>query len=571
MATNNMNNLTTLIKRLEAATARLEDIASSTIELPQAVPNLQQSIASPVSATSSFSKPASAATATPKAPVPPPTPALVPAPAAVEPIPESVEEFDVFLEGAVAKFVDLSNKRGGLVAEQAAKVQEGFRAQRTFLLITTKAKKPDLAGAEMAVYQDLLKPINEALMAASAIKDANRGTPDFNQLSAVSEGIMVLAWVTMASRPSKQVEESLGAAQFFGNRVLKEYKDKDPQQVEWVQAFYQVFRDLAEYTKEYFNNGILWNPKGKPAVEVAKEIASASPSTPTPPPPPGPPSAGGAPPPPPPPPPPPGPPPVLQIKDESTASASSSASTAHGAVFSEINRGADVTKGLRKVDKSQMTHKNPSLRASSTVPDGASSSTAGVRGKSPVPGKKPKPESMRVKKPAKKELEGNKWTIENYDKESAAALGGPIEIEASINQSVLISKCSNTTVIIRGKGNAVTLENTDRLSLVVETLVSSIDVVKSKNFALQVLGTIPTVMLDQVDGAQMYLSKESTSTRVFMSKTEGVNLNIQPPAEELGIDEQEGDYKEVPLPSQICSYFDTAKGELVSEIVSHAG
>lgn len=221
-----LNGQANFIPRLEAATARLEDIASSTIELPQAVPNLQQSIASPVSATSSFSKPASAATATPKAPVPPPTPALVPAPAAVEPIPESVEEFDVFLEGAVAKFVDLSNKRGGLVAEQAAKVQEGFRAQRTFLLITTKAKKPDLAGAEMAVYQDLLKPINEALMAASAIKDANRGTPDFNQLSAVSEGIMVLAWVTMASRPSKQVEESLGAAQFFGNRVLKEYKDK---------------------------------------------------------------------------------------------------------------------------------------------------------------------------------------------------------------------------------------------------------------------------------------------------------------------------------------------------------
>jgi adenylyl cyclase-associated protein len=343
-----------------------------------------------------------------------------------------------------------------------------------------------------------------------------------------------------------------------------------------VQAFYQVFRDLADYTKEYFNNGIQWNPKGKPAAEAAKEVAasaaSASSSAPAPAPPALPaPSAGG--PPPPPPPPPPGPPPVLQIKEESAAK-SNGAGTAHGAVFSEINKGSDVTKGLRKVDKSQMTHKNPALRASATVP-GASAAAAtaagGQRGKSPVPGKKPKPESMRVKKPAKKELDGNKWTIENYDKEAVAALGGPIEIEASINQSILISKCSNATVIVRGKGNAVTIENTERLSLVVETLVSSVDVVKSKNFALQVLGTIPTVMLDQVDGAQVYLSKESTSTQVFMSKTEGVNLNILPPAEALGADEEEGDYKEVPLPSQICSYFDAAKGELVSEIVSHAG
>lgn len=216
----------TLLSRLEAATARLEDIASSTIELPQAVPGLQQSIASPASGDSSVSTPAAAtagaAAATAAATSAPKAPAAAPA----EPLPEVIEEFDVFLDGAVAKFVELSNKRGGLVAEQAGKVQEGFRAQRTFLLISTKAKKPDLTGAEMSVYQDLLKPINEALMAVSAVKDNNRGATDFNQLSAVSEGIMVLAWVTVSGRPFKMVEESLGAAQFFGNRVLKEYKDK---------------------------------------------------------------------------------------------------------------------------------------------------------------------------------------------------------------------------------------------------------------------------------------------------------------------------------------------------------
>lgn len=78
----------------------------------------------------------------------------------------------------------------------------------------------------MSVYQDLLKPINESLMAATNIKESNRGAPVFNHLSAVSEGIMVLAWVTVDNRPWKHVEESLGSAQFFGNRVLKEFKDK---------------------------------------------------------------------------------------------------------------------------------------------------------------------------------------------------------------------------------------------------------------------------------------------------------------------------------------------------------
>jgi adenylyl cyclase-associated protein len=131
-----------------------------------------------------------------------------------------------------------------------------------------------------------------------------------------------------------------------------------------------------------------------------------------------------------------------------------------------------------------------------------------------------------------------------------------------MSQSILISKCAHTTIIVKGKANAVTIENTQRLSLVVDSLVSTVDVVKSSNFALQVMGSLPTILLDQLDGAQVYLSKESTATRIFSSKSAGINMNV------IGDDD---DYKEVPLPSQICSYYDDVKGELVNEIVDLAG
>lgn len=101
------------------------------------------------------------------------------------------------------------------------------------------------------------------------------------------------------------------------------------------------------------------------------------------------------------------------------------------------------------------------------------------------------------------------------------------------------------------------------MSLVVESLVSTVDVVKSANFAVQVMGSIPTVLMDQVDGAQIYLSKESSGTRIFTSKSASVNLNVI-----TGPDE---DYKEIPLPSQICSWFEEEKGDVINEIVSHAG
>lgn len=207
-----------------------------------------------------------------------------------------------------------------------------------------------------------------------------------------------------------------------------------------------------------------------------------------------------------------------------------------------------------------MTHKNPSLRASSIVPDRSESlsPTSSInRTKSPAPRKTPKPESLRTKKPPKKELDGNKWIIEHYDNEAE-----PIEIEASISQSILISRCNKTTIRIIGKANAISIDNSPRLSLVIDSLVSSVDVIKSSNFALQVLGTLPTILLDQVDGAQMYLGKDSMNTEVFSSKSSSVNLNI--------ISGEDEDYKEVALPEQIRTYIGK-NGQLISEIVEHAG
>jgi adenylyl cyclase-associated protein len=110
--------------------------------------------------------------------------------------------------------------------------------------------------------------------------------------------------------------------------------------------------------------------------------------------------AGGVPPP---PPPPPGPPPPPMLAP-SSGSASELSGTA--AVFAQLNRGEEVTKGLRKVDKSEMTHKNPALRASGVVSTSPSSTTTPKR-----PVKPTKPAALAGKKPAKLALEGSKWVV----------------------------------------------------------------------------------------------------------------------------------------------------------------
>lgn len=90
-------------------------------------------------------------------------------------------------------------------------------------------------------------------------------------------------------------------------------------------------------------------------------------------------------------------------------------------MFAELNRGEEVTKGLRKVDKSEMTHKNPALRAGSTVPSSTGQWQYVVLQSSYLmhytgsPSKKPvrpsKPQALMGKKPAKLALEGKNWSI----------------------------------------------------------------------------------------------------------------------------------------------------------------
>lgn len=84
--------------RLEAATSRLEDIAS-TVDPGSSPPNGDSTAAAAV--------PLPAATSSPAPPA-----------AAPEPLPRSIEDFDKLIEEDVAGFVTASQKIGGLVEDQ---------------------------------------------------------------------------------------------------------------------------------------------------------------------------------------------------------------------------------------------------------------------------------------------------------------------------------------------------------------------------------------------------------------------------------------------------------------------
>lgn len=523
---------------MEAATSRLEDLTEFQADALRGIskPSTSDSSSSYTpahSGTTTTTAPAAAAAAaapaTPAAPVPPAAPA---APAAPEPeaLPASVKDFDDFLKEFLQPYLTASKAIGSFVEEQSKKLEEAFKVERDFLLIVSKAKKPSQDDPKL---QELWAGISKPLQAAVTIKEENRSSPQSNHLSTIAEGVPALTWIYV-DLPVSYIGDFKDGAQFYANRVLKEFKDVDKIHVEWVQSFQKLLTGLQAYVKKHHTTGPSWNPKGEPLANVLAASKTSAASAPAPPAAPAP-AAGG-------PPPPPPPPPPADIFDDVKTEQKPAG---REAVFQEINQGASVTSRLKKVDKSQMTHKNPELRKNAPL---ASSHTK------PIPPKKPGSLSSPKKNPPKKELQDSKWIIENFENEHN------LVVEAEINQAIFIDRCNNCTIQIKGKANAITINGCNSIGVVAESLVSSVDIIKCKKLGFQVTGKIPTISIDQSDSCQIYLSKDSLDIEIYTSQTTSLNVNIPKEDEE---------FKETPVPEQLVHRI--SGGKLVSSIVEHAG
>jgi adenylyl cyclase-associated protein len=207
---------------LEAATSRLEDIASSSFDPSSATPapltnGSADNFTRSASATPAAGVPVVGVTAA--TPSPTPTPAA-PIPKPVD-LPEVIKDYDELIDGDLAKFVSLSEALDPLLAEQAHAFKSAWVVQRKFLLVTTKAKQPKMEGLIKALQQT-----QEAIFAVEAVREKNRGSPWKDHLSMVSDGAGCLGWVAVDPKPFECVAELFGGAQMYGNKVLRHFKDK---------------------------------------------------------------------------------------------------------------------------------------------------------------------------------------------------------------------------------------------------------------------------------------------------------------------------------------------------------
>jgi adenylyl cyclase-associated protein len=431
----------------------------------------------------------------------------------------AVQEYEDLINQYITPFADLSNKLGDKnTADQAALVVAAVNAQRDLLRVASQSKKP-----ADDVLQKLLTPTSELMAKIGAIRDSNRASKFFNNLSTVSEGIQALGWVVVSPTPGPYVGDMRGGSEFYSNRVLKEFKGVNQTQVDWVAAFNGFLKDLQTYIKKNHTTGLTWNPKGGDAAGAVGKTAPPA-------------AAPGG----------PAPPPPLSVDQLNAAQQQAPAAATKGPdmnnLLASINKGGAVTSGLKKVTD-DMKSKNQKDKSSVVPATQAKTTTTGGA------------KAAAVKKPPKFALEGNKWLVEHQSQNRELVIS-----DTEAKQTVYIYKCSQSTIQIKGKVNSVAVDDCDKVAIVFDTVVASFEIVNCRSVEVQVTGKVPSFAVDKTSGCQIYLSKDALDTEIVTSKSSEMNVL-------LPTTDPNQDLVEIAIPEQ---YKTTVKnGKLHTEIVQH--
>ncbi|KAL4304051.1 hypothetical protein GQ457_10G021390 [Hibiscus cannabinus] len=423
-----------------------------------------------------------------------------------------------------AKVSPAAEKIGGQVLDVTKLVLEAFSVQKKLLIeikqthsSTLLVEKPDMAG-----LVEFLKPLNEVISKVNAMTEGRR-SDFFNHLKSAGDSLSALAWIAYTgkdcgmSMPIAHVEESWQMAEFYNNKVLVEYRNKDQYHVEWAKALKELYLPgLREYVKNHYPLGPVWSASGKKASGASPK--ATPPSAPAPPP----------------------PPPASLFSSEPSQPSSSQPKQGMSAVFQEIS-GGNVSAGLKKVTADMKT-KNRTDRTgvvSASEKETHSSSSFSKVG------------------PPKLELQmGRKWAVENQIGRKNLVID-----DCDAKQSVYIYGCKDSVLQIQGKVNNITIDKCTKMGVVFKDVVAACEVVNCNGVEVQCQGSAPTISLDNTSGCQLYLSKDSLGASITTAKSSEINVLVP-----TGPD---GDWEEHSLPQQYIHVF--KDGQFETTPVSHSG
>eukprot|EP00003_Mantamonas_plastica_P000169 TRINITY_DN1014_c0_g1_i4.p1 TRINITY_DN1014_c0_g1~~TRINITY_DN1014_c0_g1_i4.p1 ORF type:complete len:411 (-),score=152.30 TRINITY_DN1014_c0_g1_i4:69-1301(-) len=392
------------------------------------------------------------------------------------------------------------------------------------------------------VLASLLGPIGNTIMEIQNAKDNySRRGDNYNHATTIAEASPALGWVSVTPTPCPHIQDMFEAGQFWSNKVRMQHKNTDggKAHVAWVVAFEEMLKEMKNYVKNFHTTGLVWNAKGE-AVPSNTSIdggsagsSSSKPKGKGPPPPPA--------------------PKIENLQSSSNPSGSSAKKVDTAGLFSEINQGANITKGLRKVTDDMKT-KNRSAEERTSVVKASDVPKKVVPKKKPVYGK-------TINHDPVFERQGTKWVVE-YQKGAELVIGEDEPV--NVKQVVYMYKCENTVVQVKGKLNHVTMDSCKKCGVAVEDVLSGCDAVNVNGCKIQIQGSCPSMSIDKCSGMQVILSKDALDCEIISSKSDEMNIMVP------GLT-TDADWIEMPVPEQFRTTYNPETGTISTHEMEHGG
>merc|ERR1712165_327424 len=129
-------------------------------------------------------------------------------------------------------------------------------------------------------------------------------------------------------------------------------------------------------------------------------------------------------------------------------------------------------------------------------------------------------QELTVEKPPRMRQEGKRgWMVEYFKDNQDIAIP-----DAQYNQTVYVFRCERSTVRVSGKCKSIVLDGCVKTAVVFDDAATSCEFVNCQSIQMQVMGKVPTILVDKTEGCQMYLSKDSIATEIITNKSSEINV-----------------------------------------------
>eukprot|EP00928_Gymnodinium_smaydae_P081213 TRINITY_DN64769_c0_g1_i1.p1 TRINITY_DN64769_c0_g1~~TRINITY_DN64769_c0_g1_i1.p1 ORF type:complete len:499 (-),score=141.06 TRINITY_DN64769_c0_g1_i1:140-1636(-) len=440
--------------------------------------------------------------------------------------PPIVVAFDAFLQAHLPALEAAASETGAKdVEEGTAHFAQATKIIRDLLLGSTRCKKP--ADSDWAKF---FGPASELCGAASKACD-NRS--DFFQNRKASTEALGLMQFIIAPSPPAHAQNTLESMDFHAMKVMQKKNDKETAWIKLLKAFVKDFQD---FCNENCKLGVTWNAGGEDAATyfAANPLGSGGGAAaggksagkgkkgPGGPPPPAAGKGGG-------------------VKAPPKAVPQAASGGGMSEVFGAIS-GFDTGK-LKKVTDDMKTKNRSKDDAAPAAPAPKAKAAA-----APAAGGRSR-DMKGPRGPPRMEIEKDtNMIIENQEGVSDLKID-----DLTMSHLVCIINCKNCTIQVTSKVKSINVDGCERVNVVCNDVLSTIELVNSDRCKVQILGVANSVAIDKCNGVNIFLSKASIACEIVTSKSSEMNLTI--PEEGGG----EMDVVELPIPEQFVTTVAGAK------------